>query len=293
MRKSLKAPLLSQLDLPALHVAAGRAEYPKWATLCQLRLAGLPTLDALCLIPGEEDAVDEAAARFCRSTADCRILVRSDGGGESGRYYRGGNSFSPDAAVTEATRLLAQGRAVLFVEPTNRFANELSINLRLESVGQLLLEALGPGYDASDLNRGGIAPEEIVTIPGIEWTCYSPLSLGALRRMRLQSPADAQVRLARRLEIIGSEILPNSGLSSGVLSPQEAEQWLQEHGQLALWRIRPQLSVRWVRRFYDDAYLIAQTSGRGWNCLSCSATVLEGGRLVYWDVVDSRFKFRS
>lgn len=291
--KSLKAPLLSQLDLPALHAAAGRGGYAKWGTLCQLRLAGLPTLDALCVIPGEEDAVEEAAARFCRSTGHSYILVRSDGGGESGRYYRGGNSFSSDAAAAEAIRLLAQGRAVLFVEPTNRFANELSINLRLESVGQLVLEVLGPGYDASDLNRGGVVPEEIITIPEIEWTCYSPLSLGALRRTRLDSPADAQARLTRRLEIIGAELLPNSGLSSECLSPLSAEQWLKEHGHLALWRIRPHVSVKWVRQFYDDAYLIAQTSGRGWSCLSCSATVLEGGRLVYWDVVDSRFKFRS
>src|SRR5581483_1140125 len=84
-------------------LAAAGHRYPKWATMCQLRGLGLPVLDGILLTPGQDrDAVDAGIAALAAATGQDRVMIRSDGGTETRRYYKGGNTFQlAEAAVQQ------------------------------------------------------------------------------------------------------------------------------------------------------------------------------------------------
>jgi hypothetical protein len=118
---------MSTATLSALteeEVAAADHRSPKWATMCQLRRIGLPTLDAVLVTPRQDHlALDGAIATLANATRHDRLMIRSDGGAETHRYYRGGNTFPLADVATKAAMLLEAGRAVILMEPTNRFTN--------------------------------------------------------------------------------------------------------------------------------------------------------------------------
>jgi len=119
--------LLYELDEPALTRAGRDQRYPKWATLCMLRLLGHPVLNGGCIPPSQGLGVVRIVAhRLCMAAKVDRLLLRSDGGIESSRYYRGGTTFDLDALLPRAAHLFDLGRAVIVMEPTNRFTNRLS-----------------------------------------------------------------------------------------------------------------------------------------------------------------------
>ena len=51
-------------------------------------------------------ALDGAIATLAKETGQDRLLIRSDGGAEAHRYYRGGNTFPLADAATKAAGLL-------------------------------------------------------------------------------------------------------------------------------------------------------------------------------------------
>src|SRR6266511_1896592 len=93
--------LLHSLGRDALAAAAADRRWPKWSTMCQLRLLGNPVLNGVCITP------DADATRL--RTA---IVVLAE--------------------ATGAAKLLTAGRAVILLEPTNRFTNQLTALLRMD-----------------------------------------------------------------------------------------------------------------------------------------------------------------
>src|SRR6266511_2600433 len=135
-------------------------------------------------------------------------MLRSDGGLETSAYYRGGNSFPIHEVEPHATELLAAGRAVILLEPTNRFTNQLSALMRMdrpgpEQPGTFTVEALGPGYDVGDLTRGGIRPQITVSIAGVTWHRYERPWWADMNVTRdLSSEAEHTRRQARLYRLI-------------------------------------------------------------------------------------------
>jgi hypothetical protein len=297
------AALLSTLTESEL--AAADHRYPKWATLCQLRSLGLPTLDAVLITPRQDHvALDGAIAALANATGQDRLMVRSDGGAETHRYYRGGNTFPLADAAAKAAELLKTGRAIILMEPTNRFTNCLTAVLRIDRDrrgrhGTFTVEALGPGYDVADLTRGGIPPQVSVTAEA-DWSAYPDLWWSDLRMstdMELAAECD---RRRRRLARITTDILTDTG---HITSPStttdeqaaEAEAWLREHSYHQLWGDDDvALGVtRRVRRWFDDAFMIALCHPRrGWTCLATATSDL-GDRCVFWDIVDGSCKYST
>ena len=297
------APLLSSLTEDELMGANRR--YPKWATMCQLRRLGLPTLDAVLVTPRQDHlALDRAIATLAKETGQDRLLIRSDGGAEAHRYYRGGNTFPLADAATKATGLLKAGRAVILTEPTNRFTNGLTAVLRIDRDsrgrhGTFTVEALGPGYDVADLTRGGIPPQVTVTAEA-DWSAYSELWWSDLR-MSTDTGLDAEHdRRKRRLARIATDILTDTGhltKSAPTTDEQaaEAEAWLREHGYHQLWRDNDLALVitRRIRSWFDDAFMIAICHPwRGWTCLATAISDL-GDRCIFWDIVDGGRKYST
>jgi hypothetical protein len=300
---AMSAALLSSLTEDELMGADRR--YPKWATMCQLRRLGLPTLNAVLVTPRQDHlALDEAIATLAKATGQDRLLIRSDGGAEAHRYYRGGNTFPLADAATKAAGLLKAGRAVILTEPTNRFTNCLTAVLRIDRDsrgrhGTFIVEALGPGYDVADLTRGGIPPQLTVTAEA-DWSAYSELWWSDLR-MSTDIGLDAEHdRRRRRLARIATDILTDTGhLTKPPPTTDEqaaeAEAWLRERGYHQLWRDYDLALVigRRIRSWFDDAFMIAICHPRrGWTCLATAMSDL-GDRCIFWDIVDGNRKYSA
>jgi hypothetical protein len=298
------APLTVLLStLTEDELAAANRRYPKWATMCQLRRLGLPTLDAVLITPRQGHlALDGAIATLVDATGQDRLLIRSDGGAETHRYYRGGNTFPLADAAAKAAGLLKAGRAVILMEPTNRFTNRLTAALRIDREsrgrrGTFTVEALGPGYDVADLTRGGLPPQVTVTAE-TDWSAYPDLWWSDLH-MSTDTGPDAECdRRRRRLARIAVDILTDTGHltrrsteTGGRVA--EAEAWLREHGYHQLWGeydIAAAVARR-IRHWFDDAFMIAICHPRhGWTCLATAVSDL-GDRCVFWDIVDGSHKY--
>jgi hypothetical protein len=297
------AALLSTLTDSKL--AAADHRYPKWATMCQLRRIGLPVLDAVLLTPGQDHAaIDAAIATLVSVTGQDEIMVRSDGGVETRRYYKGGNTFPLIDAAVKVAGLLAAGRAVILMEPTNRFTNCLAAVLRIERDsrgcrGTFTAEVLGPGYDVADLTRGGIPPQVTVTVEA-NWSAYCEPWWSDLRMTTDTSPDAERDRRGRRLTRIAADILTDTGQLTGVvqtaeLQAAEAEAWLRNRGYYQLWEDYDVASAaaRRIRGWFDDAFMIASCHPRRtWSCLAAATSDL-GDRSVFWDIVDGHHKFAT
>jgi hypothetical protein len=286
--------ILSNLNEDELRSEASLRPWPKWSTLCALRLLGLPTLDAALVPPGSsQDVALETCDLFASLNGLSHLLIRSDAPRESKQYFRGGDSLPLSKAATLMTELLGLGRSVILMEPTNRFANKLSTSARITADGQLDFEILGSGYDVSDLNRGGVPPQFTASIQVQSWEKYAPLWPFDIKWRKISTVNEAyrrQIRLAN----IGEYMLPNMGITFEGEPSIVAETWLREMGYLQLWEPQdPSLSLKVVRGWYEAAFLTAAWYNklRHWKCLALTGSHLADGRFIYWDVVDAATKF--
>jgi hypothetical protein len=297
------SPVALLSALSGEELAAADRRHPKWATMCQLRRLGLPVLDAVLIAPGRDRrALDAAITALAAATGQDRLMVRSDGGIETRRYYKGGNTFPLDTAASKAAGLLEAGRSVILMEPTNRFTNRLTALLRMDRIGSgrdgtFTVEALGPGYDVADLTRGGIPPQVTVTAQ-VDWQSYPDLWWTDLRLASDTGPDAGQDRRTQRLARIAADILTDTGQLAGkpVTTEEQtaaAEAWLRERGYRQLWQdydVEAAVARR-ARRWFDDAFMIAACHPRrDWTCLATATSNL-GDRAIYWDIVDGRHKY--
>lgn len=291
--------LLYELDEPALTRAGRDQRYPKWATLCMLRLLGHPVLNGGCIPPSQGLGVVRIVAhRLCMAAKVDRLLLRSDGGIESSRYYRGGTTFDLDALLPRAAHLFDLGRAVIVMEPTNRFTNRLSATIRIDRsahrhTGSLVVEVLGPGFDVSDLTRGGIAPQLRFSAEQVSWCHYEEPWWSDFRSTILMSPEAERRRRRQRLARLARDVLVDLAELPPDAAVSAAASWLRRRGYNALWDpLSPLTAVRELPRWYEDAFLVGNALlGRPWQCLALSFSRLGDGRSIYWDVVDGQRKF--
>jgi len=297
------AALLSSLTEDQL--AGADRRYPKWATMCQLRRLALPTLDAVLVTPRQDyPTLDGAIAALAKATGQDRLMIRSDGGTETHCYYRGGNTFPLADAAAKASGLLKTGRTIILMEPTNRFTNRLTAVLRIDRDsrgrhGTFTVEALGPGYDVADLTRGGIPPQVTVNAEA-DWSAYPDLWWCDLRMSTDIGPAAERERQRRRLARIATDILTDTGHFTRLPTTTderaaEAEAWLRQRGYRQLWGDYDiALGVtRRIRRWFDDAFMIALCHPqRDWTCLATAISNL-GDRCVFWDIVDGSRKYST
>jgi hypothetical protein len=282
-------------------LAAADPRYPKWATMCQLRRLGFPVLDGILIIPGQErHTLAAGIAALATATGQDQVMIRSDGGAETRRYYKGGNTFPLADAISKAAGLLEAGRAVIVMEPTSRFTNQLSALLRMDRDGRhgvFTVEALGPGYDVADLTRGGIPPQVSITAD-VDWAHHREPWWADLRLTADIGPDAEDRRRQLRLSRIAADILTDTGHLPGALASASqpaalAQAWLLEHRYTDLWRQHDIVAAvtRRARGWLDDAYMItACHPRRGWTCLATATSDL-GHCSVFWDIVDGRRKY--
>ncbi|MFF9479556.1 hypothetical protein [Streptomyces sp. NPDC014733] len=301
MQTSPPCPLhtLASTELAA---AATDRRWPKWQTMALLRTLRLPVLNACLLEPGRSAPEVGAAARVLAAAIGTeRLMIRSDGGVEKKRYHRGGNTFPVEEIPSRAAGLLADGRAVILAEPTNRFTNRLTVLVRMDRpgprrTGTLTLEALGPGYDVADLTRGQLPPQVTAHLDGVDWARHTPPRWHEWRFTGDRCPGGETARRRRRLQRLATQTLADSGQLDGPAGPAHAEVWLRERGFGQLFGPQPtrEALARYARRLFEDAFLLALAQpNRNWHCLATAFSVFDSARTVYWDLVDGARKYAA
>ncbi|MFE9851266.1 hypothetical protein ACFYPN_21070 [Streptomyces sp. NPDC005576] len=262
----------------------------------------LPVLNA-CVIPPSHGAaaVRTTAQVLAAATGTQTLMIRSDGGVETKRYYRGGNTFAIEEIAPRAAALLADGRAVILAEPTNRFTNRLTVLVRMDRPGpgrpgSLTLEALGPGYDVADLTRGHIPPQVTAHLDDVDFAHYQPPRWHEWKITGDKCPGGEDARRTRRLERLAAQTLTDGGHLDGEASAEHAESWLRQRGYLHLFAPQPtrEALAKRARRLFDDAFFLALSQpNRNWHCLATAFSVFAEPRTIYWDLVDGERKYAA
>ncbi|GGQ97353.1 hypothetical protein ACIRPJ_33185 [Streptomyces asoensis] len=293
---------LHALTTADLETAIKDRRWPKWQTMALLRSLKMPVLNACLLQPGDSAAAVRTAAHVLASAAGIKtLMIRSDGGAEKKQYYRGGNTFPIDEIGPRTAELLADGRAVILAEPTNRYTNRLTVLIRMDRPGpgrpgSLTLEALGPGYDVADLTRGQIPPQVTAHLNDVDFTHYQPPRWHEWKVTGDQCPGGEATRRTRRLERLATQTLTDSGHLDGKAGAEHAETWLRQHGYLHLFgpQHTSQTLAKRARRLYEDAFLLARSQpNRNWHCLATAFSLFNEPRTVYWDLVDGERKYAA
>ncbi|MFC9595806.1 hypothetical protein ACFTUC_39175 [Streptomyces sp. NPDC056944] len=293
---------LHELTADELTAAAKDRRWPKWQTMALAHSLKLPVLNACLIEPGHSAAeVRTAAQVLTAATGKKTLMIRSDGGMERKQYYRGGNTFPTEEVPHRAAALLAEGRAVILAESTNRFTNRLTVLIRMDRpgpgrAGSFALEALGPGYDVADLTRGHIPPQVTAHLHDVDYGHFQRPRWNEWRITGDQCPGGENARRHRRLERLATQTLTDSSQLGGPVGAGHAEAWLREHGFLYLFgpqQTREALARRAARLFEDAFFLAFAQANRNWHCLATAFSVFDEPRTAYWDLVDGERKYAA
>jgi hypothetical protein len=287
-----KTGLLSSLSEDQLWNEFLNSPFPKWGSLCLLKYLEMPVLDAAYVHPkASKDEVLQIIGKFTHLYNIENLLIRSDGGRESGRYIRGGNSLKINNALALINTIQSNNRAVILMRPTNRFTNKLALNFHLDHSGIFRLEALGPGFDVGDLNRGLLSPEISIVVNNVDWLnydlinpFYTSIRISPIERIR-------ELRLQR----IGEELLPAIGITSNNPPALLAKQWLEQNGYNAIFLDqRPNIEFWKIQKFFNIAFIVGSfyRCKVQWDNLVISASDLgDKNDLVFWDISNPKEKF--
>ena len=283
--------IVSTLSDGELQLQAETSNHPKWMSICLLRSKGLPTLNA-AFVPVSSSAtqVHFIAHEFAQLLDMNHIMVRSDGGIESKSYYRGGKTLPIALAIEEAMHLIAQGRVVIFVEPTNSYQNRFSINVIINQSGDWAGEALGLGYDTSDLQRGFVAPKWVVSGPRFEPNAFEKFALINVNISENKLQTDQQ-RWRDRIRSIADLI--GCKEESELTQEKLVREFLEEQNSGHIFEGEQVLDTRATLRTVNDCQILfgALTNRHELFPMTIAAAVLWDRRFVYWDITFGKMKW--
>lgn len=157
----LHDPSASKMHQALEHLAG----YYKTTSMINLRVLGLPVLKGV-IVTRWDATVRHFLDSFCESHGFSKLLVRTDKRQETGIYMRGGYLIDVNELDTEVSEILKLGRIVILLEPRSPYKDLYSLNAMFTPEdADILLEVVGPGFDASDLKRGDISPHEVIRLP--------------------------------------------------------------------------------------------------------------------------------
>lgn len=288
-------------------VVADLDGYWKFLSIVYLRKLGLPVLDGV-IVTKWNNTVYKTIMNFCRNNGWRAILLRHDKKPERPPYPMGGYLVSLEDIQNESLKYLELGRIVFLMEPCSPFDNSYNVNLLFQNDKTIVLEAVGPGFDASDLQRGYTTPHERIQIKR-EMTKTGTVPAQSsfeqiVKRTYIvdqktyqNSVRERYLKIGRRLQNLGKISVKKSEISENELVGI-AKSYLKDNGHRMLLlneNIYKPIPIHSLYEIYSYIHSFPEMIEQNVNCgmpfVVSSSYVNEGAKLVFWDIVWPQLKY--
>jgi hypothetical protein len=197
---------------------AGYTKLVGWLTVVRL---GLPTLRGVVVTSWSPEA-ERIIGQFLELITRDAVTIRSDSLHGRGSYPPGGDLVTANELSSVVGRFLDLGRVVFLLEPRSRFDDLYSLSIGYIDASTVIVEAVGPGFDASDLNRGEASPHE--------WWRLDETD-GIVVEHSRASRAAYEESWRTRLDKVARLVCIEQGIRpSNRQGRRQAEHWLRENG---------------------------------------------------------------
>jgi hypothetical protein len=273
--------------------------YAKLQGILQGRALDLPTLPGLVIDSfGVTDRDLNSLISEARKLHPHRLLIRHDRSPEIGQYPQGGYLISIEETWAELEWYRSQRRLLILLYPADPIDNLYSAAVTITSDRVMQLEIVGPGFDASDLNRGFISPFEshryILDAAG----CSRKISSSYVHGQAYATAKSLRLRkialkfIVRRRFIKVDEISLEDAISlireGQLTSRRQIQQLLGNVNYVAA----PPAFIRKITEFGGRVAALLNDPGYCENLIAFSASQIENGqRTVVWDIVSPRRKY--
>ena len=288
---------LSDTSLNLLHLLSTFEGFWKIYSNILLKACGFQIPESI-IIPQFTSEAQKGLRSFCDRHKYKRFLVRHDRNPESATPPRGGYLVPFQEAERELAPFFAQGRILMLQEPLSPYSDSYSCNATVYADSlDANLEIVGPGFDASDLNRGDVSPHEVWKIK-----CDSSvdLNLASSKRIQLVEPDVYRHSVRKRLIKVGKRVTGAFSIDSKRKRKEKTEDQLIQLAKEYL-RREPQallmehldgyspLSVEQIKMFAEtlrDLHSYREFKPFLWQSeVILSMSLLPTGRIICWQIV--------
>ena len=272
----------------------------KSSSILWMHVNHFPTLPGL-ILTGWSSLNGQAVLRFSQLSKFSELLLRIEKPGQRWTRRRGGYNV-PLAKVKQAIEALADdGFIAILLEPASPYSDLYSLTSVCDvDKGEIDLEVVGPGFDASDALRSDLTPHErfqMVT----DTRALLPWDREHVRinRTHLIDSEKYRASVRRRLVKIGARLknpaFPDEWMDSSLPAStmnelvQDATRYLKESGQTTLLEHLDHyqgIPAHLLNMFLDQLLRLCQMvagSKMPWRTFSLAGSFLPNERLVIWD----------
>ena len=263
---------------------------------CLLTNCGLPTLQGFILT-----RPNHGAASLLRELGSTTVLIRHDKRLESPPHPRGGFLVRWELLDETIKFFFDHDRIVGIYEAADPLLNMHNMNLMFESKREVCVEVVGPGFDASDLQRGDLSPHETFSVRLSPEGAVSEMKL--VRRIDQKAYQESVIlrkdKIRKKLETAPSADLARR-IRCNLGIPEDLDIHLQRIGSplvdsdsyqpvsedLLRDTVTKVVSSRVIDRY-------STSTGVGFPLVFSTSLVNRGRKQVFWDIVSPALKFEG
>lgn len=274
----------------------------KTTSMLWMHALALPVLSGVVVSDWSKASAD-AIRRFSKRGGFSKLLLRIDKRDQRWTRRRGGYLLTLAEIPATIKELHREGMIAVLLEPASPYADQYSLaGVTVPDQGKLIIEIVGPGFDASDILRADIAPHErweasVVLTPGAR--SADPVSCQRVQTVTQRQFAES---VHQRLAKVGARLkdpaFPDEVLkvsAPGVLKLREqAIAYLKDTRQTTLLKHAESyapIPEKHVGDFARDVRkLLSGLSSYGIHLgpSSFAASVIPKRGLVFWDFFPAR-----
>lgn len=272
--------------------------YWKFWSFILLHKVNLPALNGAIFTSNYNNIHSDIASLFRMLESD-QLLFRHDKKPEKPPYPRGGFFVSAETWEHVLAEYFHANRIVALLEPFNSLCNSHNFNIFFHDYSSVIVEVIGPGFDASDLQRGDISPHEVYKL---DIENFGKKITGSMLHIA-DNDQYTQSVLARRDKIANRLTTSNDKVFTRYcelfLDRDDAlDKYLIEVGSILpkaliynkigltyiIGLIRQLLKSGVIEEFYNGTDILFP--------LNFSASIVNpGNRLIFWDIVSPNLKY--
>jgi hypothetical protein len=259
-------------------------DYRKLWSACLMQSVGLEPPASIIVTRDIENATLVVGA-FGSRIGVTDFLLRHDKIGETPDSPRGGFIVSQRQLPTVLERFFVQGRIVAVYEPLDPMRNGYNISVVFYGEGEGVAEVVGPGFDASDLQRGDISPHESFAVHLHE---SGTASVGVRQMQCVSTSRYAESAAQRRLKL--KKKAAEVEAAFGVRAPSNTF----AHIPSTYCPIDPSVVKGTVGAIVASGVIDRfRSSTRVGYPLTIASSFVSSVRQIYWDITSAALKYEG